>query len=244
MRTRTLLLAAMLLPGPALAASGVPLERAGTDIHDVASLQRGARNFVNYCLGCHSARFIRWNRIAADLAIPETELERHLMFTGGEPHEVMESAMPSRQATEWFGHAPPDLSLIARSRGADYVYTYLRSFYADPGRPNGINNLVLANTAMPHVLWPLQGLAQPKYRLATVNHRIEQQLVGLEPGAPGTLTAGEFDVFVRDTVNFLDYMGEPAKAQRESLGIRVILFLLLFWLLAWLLKKEYWKDVR
>jgi ubiquinol-cytochrome c reductase cytochrome c1 subunit len=245
MLTRTLVLAAvLLLPGPALAATGVPLERAGNDVHNVASLQRGARNFVNYCLGCHSAQFVRWNRVAADLGIPEAALQQNLMFAGGKPFDVIQSAMPPGQATTWLGHAPPDLSLIARSRGTDYVFTYLKSFYADPARPNGINNRVLANTAMPHVLWPLQGLAQPKFRLVTVNGRTEQHLVGLEPGEPGELGTEEFDAFVRDTVNFLDYMGEPVKAKRESLGIWVILFLLAFWLMAWLLKREYWKDVR
>lgn len=243
MLTRSLLLAAALLPTAVLAASGVPLEHAGNDVHNVASLQRGARNFVNYCLGCHSAQFVRWNRVAADLGITEADLQQHLMLTGGKPHDVIQSAMPPAQAAAWFGHAPPDLSLIARSRGTDYVYTYLKSFYADPARQNGINNRVLANTAMPHVLWPLQGLAQPKFRLVTVNGRTEQHLVGLEPAAGGELDAQQFDVFVRDTVNFLDYIGEPVKAKRESLGVWVILFLLVFWLVAWLLKKEYWKDV-
>lgn len=245
MLTRTFALVLLVLAtGTALAEATVTLQPAGTDIHDVASLQRGARNFVNYCLGCHSARFVRWNRVAADLGIPEAELEKSLMFTAGKTHDVVESTMPPRLATDWFGHAPPDLSLIARSRGTDYVYTYLKSFYADPGRPNGTNNLVLANTAMPHVLWPLQGLAQPRYRLVTVGERTEQRLLDLRPATGGELDAERFDGFVRDTVNFLDYLGEPAKAKRESLGVRVILFLLLFWLLSWLLKREYWKDVR
>ncbi len=244
MLARTLLLALTLLAGPALAKSGVPLEPAGNDIHDVASLQRGARNFVNYCLGCHSAQFVRWNRVAADLGLGEAELQQHLMLTGGKPYDVIQSAMPPAQAAAWFGHAPPDLSLVARSRGTDYVYTYLKSFYADPARPNGINNQVLANTAMPHVLAPLQGVAQPRSQLVTVNGQTELQRVGLAPAAGGELDAAQFDAFVRDTVNFLDYMGEPVKAKREALGVRVLLFLLAFWLIAWLLKREYWKDVR
>ena len=244
MLTRTLVLAVALLPGPALAASGVPLEKAGNDIHDAASLQRGARNFVNYCLGCHSAQFVRWNRVAADLGIAEADLQRYLMPAGDKPHDVIQSAMPSAQAARWFGHAPPDLSLIARSRGTDHVYTYLKSFYADPARPNGVNNRVLANTAMPHVLWPLQGVAQPRLQLVTVNGQTVQQLVGLAPAVGGELDAAQFDAFVRDTVNFLDYMGEPVKAKRESLGLRVILFLLFYWLIAWLHKREDWKDVR
>jgi len=238
-------LLAILLPGAALAASGVPLDHAGTDIHNQASLQRGARNFVNYCLGCHSAEYMRWNRMAEDLGIGEEELEKSLMFTGGKPFDPMQSAMPRDESVTWFGAAPPDLSLIARSRGPDYVYTFLRSYYADSARPTGVNNLVLPNTAMPHVLAHLQGVAEPKIELATAEGGVtEPHIVGLAAGSPGEMSAEEYDEFVRDTVNFLDYVGEPVKAERQKMGVWVVAFLLVFWLLAYLLKKEYWKDIR
>jgi ubiquinol-cytochrome c reductase cytochrome c1 subunit len=236
--------AALLLPGIAVAASGVALEHAGTDIHNTASLQRGARNFVNYCLGCHSAQYVRWNRVGADLGINEDDLEQSLMFTGGKPFDTIRSAMPRREATEWFGVAPPDLSLIARSRGVDYIYTFLRSYYADESRPTGVNNLVLANTAMPHVLADLQGVHVAQVELRTEGGSTQSHIVGLAEGRPGALSAAEYDEFVRDTVNFLDYMGEPIKAKRQKMGVWVVLFLLVFALFAWLLKKEYWKDVR
>jgi ubiquinol-cytochrome c reductase cytochrome c1 subunit len=240
-----LLLAALLLPGPVLAAeSGVALDDANTDIHNLASLQRGARNFVNYCMGCHSAQYMRWNRMAADLGIPEDVLAKELMITGGSPHDTMKTAMPAKLGETWFGKAPPDLSLMARARGTDYIYTFLRGYYADPGRPIGVNNTVLANTAMPHVLAHLQGLRQPRYELRSVEGGAEPVLVGFDPGTPGELTEAEYDEFVRDTVNFLDYVGEPVKAKRERMGVWVVLFLLVFWLLAWLLKREYWKDVK
>ncbi len=241
-----LLVAVLLLPAPALAAeTGVALDRAGTDIHNQASLQRGARNFVNYCMGCHSAEYMRWNRMAADLGISEEVLERELMFAGGSPHDAMKTAMPAGLGETWFGKAPPDLSLIARARGTDYLYTFLRGYYADPGRPIGVNNTVLANTAMPHVLANLQGVRQPRYELRSLEGGgTEQVLVGFEPGTPGELSEAEYDEFVRDTVNFLDYVGEPVKAKRERMGVWVVLFLLVFWVLAWLLKREYWKDVK
>jgi ubiquinol-cytochrome c reductase cytochrome c1 subunit len=238
------LLLAFLLPVPALAAGDVPLDAAKTDIHNQASLQRGARNFVNYCLGCHGTQYLRWNRMAEDLGIPEDVLVKELMITGGSPHDTMRTAMPAQLGEAWFGKAPPDLSLIARSRGTDYLYTFLRGYYADPGRPTGVNNTVLANTAMPHVLAHLQGVRQPRFELREAGGRTEQHLVGFDPGTPGELSEAEYDEFVRDTVNFLDYVGEPVKAKRERMGVWVVLFLLMFWVFAWLLKREYWKDIK
>jgi ubiquinol-cytochrome c reductase cytochrome c1 subunit len=240
---KIVLAAVMLAPAAALGEAAAHLDHAGTDIHNDASLQRGARNFVNYCLGCHSAQYVRWNRVAADLGIGEAELERNLMFTGGKSYDTIKSAMPRAQATEWFGVAPPDLSLIARSRGTDYLYTFLRTFYADPSRPTGVNNLVLPNTAMPHVLADLQGVRIPRVELVTREGATEEHMVGLTDGSPGTLSGEEYDEFVRDTVNFLDYIGEPVKAKRQSMGVWVVLFLLVFWLFTYLLKKEYWKDI-
>lgn len=242
---KLVLLLAMLLPATALgAASGVPLDKAGTDIHNQASLQRGARNFVEYCLGCHSAQYVRWNRIAADLGIPEEQLQEYLIVGGASPHDTLRAAMPAELAVTWFGVAPPDLSLIARSRGLDYLYTFLRGYYADASRPTGVNNMVLANTAMPHVLAHLQGVPEPRFELRTVGGVAEQHLLGLEPATGGELSPAEYDEFVRDTVNFLDYMGEPVKAKRQKMGVWVVLFLLVFWAFAYLLKREYWKDVK
>ncbi len=225
--------------------SGYPLQDAGTDVGNLASLQRGARNFVNYCLGCHSARYMRYSQVADDLALTETELRENLMFTGTRVFDAMLTSMPPEQARKWFGNTPPDLSLIARSRGVDYVYTFLKSFYADPSRPTGVNNALLANTVMPHVLAGLQGVQRPRYETTTGNDgKSHEHLVGLEARTAGDMSAAEFEGFVRDTVNFLEYVSEPAKAQRRSLGVWVILYLMMFVAFAYFLKKEYWKDVK
>ena len=243
---KIILLAVLLVPGVCLAAEegAVPLDSADTDIHDVASLQRGARNFVNYCMGCHTLKYLRWNRMASDLGISEDDLKQYLITDGAKPFAPMTNAMSPKLAEKWFGKAPPDLSLIARARGTDYLYTFLRSFYADPSRPTGVNNLVLPNAAMPDVLANLQGVQKPKIELITKGNKTEKHVVGLEPGTPGSMTPEQFDGFVRDTVNFLDYAGEPIKATRERLGVWVMLFLLVFWGLTYLLKKEYWKDIK
>jgi len=227
------------------ATSGYPLQEAGTDLSNLASLQRGARNFVNYCQGCHSARYMRYSQVADDLALNEDEVRDNLMFTGMRIYDAMLTSMPDIQARLWFGNVPPDLSLIARSRGVDYVYTFLKSFYGDPARPTGANNAVLANTVMPHVLAGLQGVQQPRFETTTDEEgRKHQRLVGLERGSAGEMTAEEFDGFVRDTVAFLEYVSEPTKAQRQSLGVWVVLYLLMFVAFAYFLKKEYWKDVK
>jgi ubiquinol-cytochrome c reductase cytochrome c1 subunit len=228
------------------ATAGWPLQDAGTDVGNLASLQRGARNFVNYCLGCHSLKYMRFSQIAEDLALTEDQLRENLMFTGTRIYDPMLSAMSSQQGRLWFGNAPPDLSLITRSRGPDYVFTFLRSFYEDPMRPTGANNAVLPGTAMPHVLAPLQGLQRPRFEtVAGEDGKEVQHLAGLEPGSlPGDLPEAAFDSFVRDTVAFLEYVAEPHRARREALGVWVILFLLMFTAFAWFLYKEYWKDVK
>lgn len=242
-------LAALLLAacGPAAWAAGgaFPLQQAETDLSNLASLQRGARNFVNYCLGCHSLKYMRYSQIGDDLALTEDQLRDNLMFTGSRVYDTMVSAMPAERARAWFGNAPPDLSLIARSRGVDYVYTFLKAFYVDPSRPTGVNNAVLAQTAMPHVLSGLQGLHAAKTGTTQEADGTEKhQVTGFERLTPGELTAAEYDAFVRDTVAFLEYVSEPAKAERQSLGVWVILFLLMFLAFARLLYKEYWKDVK
>jgi ubiquinol-cytochrome c reductase cytochrome c1 subunit len=227
------------------ATHGYPLQDADTDVSNLASLQRGARNFVNYCLGCHSAKYMRYSQVAGDLALTEYEVQQNLMFTGARIYDTMQTSMPAEQARAWFGNAPPDLSLIVRSRSADYVYTYLKSFYDDPSRPTGANNAVLAQTAMPDVLAGLQGRQKPRYEAKPdEGGKMVQHLVALEPIAPGEMTAAEFDGFVRDTVTFLEYVSEPAKSERRSLGVWVILYLLMFTAFTYFLKKEYWKDVK
>jgi len=246
-RTLGALAAAGLLmtTGPLAEASEGPAmqARANNDVGNVASLQRGARNFVNYCMGCHSAKYVRYNRLAEDLGITEEELIANLMFAAEKPHETMEIAMPSADAERWFGQAPPDLSLIARARGTDYLFNFLRSFYTDETRPTGVNNLMLPNASMPHVLWELQGTRRAVFESEEHDGVSRQVFKGFEQVRPGKLGAEEYDAFVRDIVNFLDYIGEPIQLQRQRLGILVIAFLVFFGILSYLLKQEIWKDV-
>jgi len=221
---------------------------ANTNVEDKASLQRGARNFANYCLGCHSLKYERWSRMAKDLNIPESLLERDIMPPGDKLAQYVLSSMPAADAETWFGKAPPDLSLIARSRGKDYLYQLWTTYYVDPTRPTGSNNLRLPAIAMPDVLSELEGLKRAVFknvegRGADGKVTTEQVFDHFEQIAPGRLSTAEYEAFVRDTVNFLDYVGEPAQAARRSLGVWVVLFLLVFTWLAWLMKKEYWKDV-
>jgi ubiquinol-cytochrome c reductase cytochrome c1 subunit len=216
------------------------LDEANNNIANTASLQRGAKYFVNYCLGCHSAKYVRYNRLGQDLQLSDQQLIDNLMFTGERPFDTMANAMKPEDSARWFGITPPDLSLIARSRGTDYIYTFLRSFYADPSRPTGVDNMVLPGTAMPHVLWQLQGTQRAVFE----EHEGVEAFQHFEMLAPGELGVAEFDNVVRDIVNFLDYIGEPIKRERQQLGIRVIGFLLVFLLIAYMLKKEIWKDVR
>lgn len=223
----------------------VPLQHANNDVANQASLQRGARNFVNYCYGCHSAQYVRFNRVATDLGLNEQQTIDFLMFTGKRPSDTMKNSMSDEEANRWFGKAPPDLSLIARSRTPDYLYTFLKSFYVDPSRPTGTNNTVLPGASMPHVLAELQGLQKAKYE-GEADHEgnMQKRFKGFEPITKGSLGAEEFDQFVRDTVNFLEYIGEPVQMKRRNLGIGVLFFLLMFFGFAYFLKQEYWKDVK
>lgn len=228
---------------------------ADNDIRSAASLQRGARNYVNYCLGCHSLQYIRYNRIATDLGLTDEQVIRNLMFTGERPFDPVLTTMPPQDAEAWFGRAPPDLSLVARSRGPDWLFQFLKTFYVDESRAatTGVNNLRFDGAAMPHVLADLQGLQKAVFH---VERRTEKTSDGkevvsqlkvfdhFEPVKPGKLTAQQYDEFVRDTVNFLDYVGEPSRAKREQLGIWVIAFLLVFTGFAYALKLEIWKGVR
>lgn len=221
---------------------------ADVDLSNLASLQKGARNFVNYCLGCHSLGFMRWNRVAKDLELSDEQLQESLIFTGSKVHEYIKSPMPRADAAEWFGRAPPDLTLITRAKGSDYVYRFLKGFYRDdsPSRTTGVNNLMLDGASMPAVLADLQGVqalvthADIEPKTGKTKQKVCDKIV-LEQ--PGRMSPAEFDVFVHDTVNFLTYIGEPARAERQSMGVIVVLFLAVFTIFAYLLKKEYWKDV-
>ena len=231
------------LAGSAAAQHEAALDAANNTVANTASLQRGAKYFVNYCLGCHSAQYVRYNRLAEDLQLTEQQLTDNLMFTGEQPFDTMGNAMRPEDSERWFTITPPDLSLIARSRGPDYIYTFLRSFHVAPERPTGVDNTVLPGTAMPHVLWQLQGTQRAVFS-TDEEHGGAEVFEGFETVRPGELSTEDFDEVVRDIVNFLDYIGEPIKRERQQLGIRVIGFLLVFLLIAFMLKKEIWKDVK
>jgi len=221
---------------------------ANADVDNKASLQRGARNFAQFCLGCHSLKYERWSRMGQDLDIPPDVLQNDVMPPGDKPAEYVLTSMPATDSQAWFGKTPPDLSLIARERGPDYLYRLWTTYYVDPTRPTGVNNLQLPSIAMPHMLSELEGLKKAVYknvetRDADGKVHTEQVFDHFDMIAPGRLTTAEYEAFVRDTVNFLAYVGEPTQSARRSLGIWVVLFLLVFTWLAWLLKKEYWKDV-
>lgn len=226
------------------AGTSVHLDEAPVDLNDIGSLQRGAKYFVNYCLNCHSASYMRYNRMGRDLGINDDLLKENLLFTADKVGATMDVAMSKEDAKRWFGTVPPDLSVVARSRGADWLYTYLRTFYVDETRPFGVNNLVFKDVGMPHVLWKLQGLQKAVFETQTDadgnKHEVFQSFEIVEPG---TMTADEYDAVSRDLVNYLVYMGEPAQQARKRLGVWVILFLLVFLVVAYALKKEYWKDV-
>ncbi len=216
---------------------------ADNSVSDVASLQRGARDFLNYCNACHSLKYIRYSRIGEDLKIPANLLQQFLVPPDKKATDYISTPMPEADAVNWFGKQPPDLSLIADERGTDYLYQYLTTFYVDPSRPTGTNNLALATTAMPDVVSQLEGLKRAVFRKVEVNGTTEEEFDHFETVVPGSMTREQFDGFARDIVNFLDYVSEPAQLHRRSLGVWVVLFLLVFTWLAWLLKKEYWKDV-
>jgi ubiquinol-cytochrome c reductase cytochrome c1 subunit len=219
--------------------------RAGNDVADTASLQRGARNFLNYCIGCHSLKYMRYQRMADDLEIPASVLNTNLVAPGSTNLDYILTSMPAADAANWFGKTPPDLSLIARSRSPDYLYRFLKTFYSDPSRPTRSDNLAYPSTAMPAVLSELEGVKAAVYRdvNGTAGGAPEKVFDHFENIAPGALTPEQFDGFVRDTVNFLDYVGDPAQVERRSIGLWVVLFLLLLSAFALALKKEYWKDV-
>ncbi|MCY9852932.1 cytochrome c1 [Vibrio mediterranei] len=234
-----------LLPSLALAAGGnVHLDKANNDLSDQASLQNGAKLFMNYCFACHSTQYQRYERVANDLGIPVDLTKENLVFDPeAKIGDLMVNAMPQKQAAAWFGAAPPDLTLVARVRGVDWLYTYLRSFYVDPSRPFGVNNVTFPNVGMPHVLEELQGIPTPIYETQVVDGQEVQVVVGTETDGRGELSSSEYDDAVRDLVNFLEYSGDPVKLERHALGWWVMGFLVIFTIVVVLLKKEYWRDV-
>lgn len=239
---RLILLASLVIPGFVFAAGGnVHLDHAAYDLTDKASLQRGARTFMNYCLGCHQMQYQRYQRAFTDLDIPLELGQEMLQFTGEKVGDHITNTMVKEDAAKWFGAAPPDLTLVARVRGADWIYTYLRSFYADPTRPFGVNNTVFPEVGMPHVLQSLQGLPVAKHDAHSDDGH--SAIVGFETDGSGQLTTEEYDALVLDLVNYLVYTGEPTRLKSESIGRWVIVFILVLFVLMYLLKKEYWREV-
>jgi ubiquinol-cytochrome c reductase cytochrome c1 subunit len=230
--------------GLALAAGGgYPLDTAPIDLNNKASLQRGAKLFVNYCMGCHSANYQRYNRFGRDAGLTDEQIVDNLIFTGVKVGDTMRIGMSQSDGNKWFGAAPPDLSVIARSRGEDYLYTYLRTFYVDDSRPWGVNNAVFPSVGMPHVLWELQGWQTPIMEMHVEGDEEKEVITGFEITQPGTMSPPEFDAAMADLVNFLSYVGEPIQLERKRIGIWVLLFLVLAFGVFYLLKKEYWKDI-
>jgi len=257
--------AASLATSTAYAAGGsdVALDKVHMNMSDKASLQNGAKLFVNYCLSCHSAEYSRYNRVAEDLEIPLWQLKENLMFTTEKEGDLMKTTMPPEDAKKWFGVAPPDLSLVARVRNPNWIYTYLRAFYLDEGTPSGWNNSLFENVAMPHAMYELQGVQRMVGKVDKDSHGSgdahaadavgsqstavgAQKIVGdaiFELEHPGKLSPAEFDKAMGDLTAFLTYLGEPAQLKRKSIGVYTIIFLILLMLLCMLLKNEYWRDI-
>jgi ubiquinol-cytochrome c reductase cytochrome c1 subunit len=255
---KKLFLAALIflgLAGPVAAAGGgvawdkFPAERST----ELAALQNGARIFVNHCLNCHSAAFMRYNRLA-DIGLTEAQIKDNLMFTTEKVGEVMKVSMDPKQAKDWFGGVPPDLTLIARSRsavgvgpGVDYLYTFMRTFYRDDTKPTGWNNLAYPNVGMPHVLWEKQGIRNAKFEQKPDPHDASRKVevfAGFDTQMPGQLSAARYDQEIADLVAFLQWMGEPARSQRVRIGVVVLIFLGIFTVIAWQLNRVFWKDIK
>ncbi|MCP4322859.1 MAG: cytochrome c1 [Psychromonas sp.] len=234
-----------MLPIFAFAAGGnVHLDKANYDLADKASLQSGAKLFMNYCFACHATQYQRYGRVASDLGISEQLMKENLIFTESKIGDLMFNSMDKKEAAKWFGAPVPDLTLVARVRGADWIYTYLRSFYADKSRPFGVNNTVFPDVGMPHVLEGLQGISTPTVEVTTDAKGIEhKKVVALTSDESGEMSSDEYDEAVLDLVNFLVYAGEPNKLERQEMGIWVLAFLFVLFIVSYLLKKEYWRDI-
>ncbi len=229
---KLLLILCALVPLFATAAGpSLQLDKANNDLTDKESLKNGFKTYINYCLGCHQLGYQRYNRTFTDLGIDNADGVENYMYTGEKVGDHITNTMPKKEAASWFGTAPPDLTLEARLRSPDWIYTYLRSFYMDDSRPFGVNNKVFKDVGMPHVLQGLQGVSS----IDEHGH--------MTPAMGGSLTTEEYDVVVRDLTNFLEYVGEPSKLERKSLGYKVLIFLFVFFIIAYFLKREYWKDI-
>ena len=245
----SLIAALGLAAGAHAAGGGMAWDKAPVNITDQASLQNGAKLFVNYCLNCHSAAFMRFNRLK-DIGLTDQQIKDNLLFTTDKIGETMKSAIDPKQASEWFGANPPDLTVIARSRagsggsGADYLYTFLRTFYRDDTKATGWNNLVFPSVGMPHALWQLQGERGAVFEQRESHGQTEQVFKGWEQISPGSMTPQQYDQAVGDLVNYLQWMGEPAQNTRVRIGVWVLLFLAGFPFIAWRLNAAFWKDVK
>jgi len=249
----SLLAAITLLSGAAHANTALVLDKFPKErVTDLAALQNGAKLFVNYCLNCHAAAFMRFNRLK-DIGLTDQQIKDNMLFPTDKVGEVMKVSLDPKDAKAWFGAVPPDLTLVARSRasgsgtGADYLYTYLRSFYRDDARPTGWNNLIFPNVGMPHVLWELQGQRAAKFVTEADPHnpaKTEHKFEGFEQLTPGKLSPQEYDSAVADLVAYLQWMGEPVQNQRARIGVGVLIFLAIFFFIAWRLNAAFWKDVK
>lgn len=264
------ILALALLPLTGMAAGGgsVPLHQANIDLNNHAAIQRGAKLFVNYCMGCHSAKYVRY-KLLTEVGLSEDDIKDNLIFNDSKIGDLMKIAMTEADAGKWFGAPAPDLTLTARIKpgGADWIYSYLKGFYTDPSRPMGVNNTVFPNVGMPHVLYDLQGIQAPVYKYE-VHHdghtvasfdteaagdayvkehgegyRMERVVESLKLVESGTMTAAEYDQVARDLATFMTYISEPMKLERQRMGVWVVLFLIVFTVIAYLMKKEWWKDI-
>lgn len=250
---KKLLATLALMPALAFASeAGFPLDRAPDRSNDLPALQNGAKLFVNYCLNCHSASLVRYNRLR-DIGLSDDQIRENLLFASDKVGELMKVSMPEKDAKAWFGAVPPDLSVIVRAKssgegsGADYVYTYLRTYFKDEGRATGWNNLVYPNVGMPHVLWELQGVRKANFVDEKDPHdpsKTVHKFAGFEQIKPGKLSAQEYDAQMADLVGFMGWMAEPVKSKRQQLGVWVLLFLSLLVFLTWRLNASYWKEVK
>ena len=223
------------------ASEHVALESSGIDLTDKASLQSGAKHFINLCMGCHSLKYMRWNRMAKDIGIDDADLRQDYIIGDAKPGDLMTNTMRPQDSEKWFGVAVPDLTLVTRWRSPDWVYTYLKSFYVDPTRPFGVNNVIFPNVGMPDVLEGLQGVQEPVY--GEHHGGGAAAITGVELVEPGSMSPEDFDAMVRDITAFRTYAGEPVKLERQRLGIYVMIFLVVLFVLAYFMKKEFWKDV-
>ncbi|SFM20116.1 cytochrome c1 [Variovorax sp. OV329] len=245
----TLIAALGIAAGAHAAEGGIVWDKAPNKTTDMASLQNGAKLFVNYCLNCHSAAFMRYNRLQ-DIGISEQQIKDNLLFTTDKVGETMQANINARQAKEWFGTVPPDLTLVARSRaghggtGPDYLYTYLRTFYRDESKATGWDNLAFPSVAMPNVLWELQGERRPVYKEVEQHGHKVRVVSGFEQITPGSMTPTQFDQAIGDLVNYMQWMAEPAQNTRIRVGVWVLLFLALAFVFVWRLNAAYWKDVK